>query len=74
MISEHTEAVLTEDIPDAGLRASDIGTVVMVHGQGTAYEVEFMTLTGKTVAVLTLTADQIRPAIGDEIAHARQVA
>jgi hypothetical protein len=39
--------VLTQDIVAAGLRASGIGTVVMVHANGAAYEVEFMTLGGK---------------------------
>jgi hypothetical protein len=45
------------------------GTVVMVHAKGAAYEVELMTL-----AVLTLSAEQIRPADPGEIAHARQLA
>ena len=35
---------------------------------------EFMTLSGSTIAVVTLVADQVRPIAKDEIAHARQVA
>jgi len=66
--------VLTQDIDAAGLRAGDIGTVVMVHAKGAAYEVEFMTLGGQTLAVLTLSSEQIRPVDPGEIAHVRQVA
>jgi hypothetical protein len=46
----------------------------MVHDQGAAYEVEFLTLAGETLAVLTLTAAQVRPAAADEIPHVRHVA
>ena len=44
MIEEHCNVVLTQDIDAAGLRAGDIGTIVMVHAKGAAYEVELMTL------------------------------
>jgi hypothetical protein len=46
----------------------------MVHDQGAAYEVEFLTLAGETLAVLTLTAAQVRPAAADEIVRVRHVA
>jgi hypothetical protein len=72
MIEEHCNVVLTQDIGAAGLRAGDIGTIVMVHAKGAAYEVELMTLGGQTLAVLTLSAEQIRPAGPGEIAHARR--
>ena len=39
----------------------DIGTVVMVHRGGQGYEVEFITLDGKTVAVVSLLAKQLQP-------------
>jgi hypothetical protein len=74
MIEEHCNVVLTQDIDAAGLRAGDIGTVVMVHAKGAAYEVEFMTLGEQTLAVLTLSSEQIRPVDPGEIAHVRQVA
>jgi hypothetical protein len=66
--------VLTRDLPDRDLRAGDIGTVVMVHRGGTAYEVEFSTLGGQTLAVVTLTSGDVRPVGDREIAHVRQVA
>jgi len=61
-------------MPEHGLRAGDIGTVVLVHEDGAGYEVEFVTLDGKTVAVVTLEPDQVRPIGPGEIAHARAVA
>ncbi len=72
MIEAHSNIVLTHDIDTARLGAGDIGTVVMVHAKGAAYEVELMTLGGQTLAVLTLSAEQIRPAGPGEIAHARR--
>lgn len=41
--------------------AGDVGTVVHVYRDGKAYEVEFTTLEGKTAAVVTLEASQVRP-------------
>jgi hypothetical protein len=74
MIEELSNIVLTCDLPDHGLAAGDIGTVVLVHDEGKGYEVEFMTLDGDTVAVATLRAEQVRPVQHDEIAHARSIA
>ena len=47
-----------------GLQAGDVGTVVHIHGDAAAYEVEFSTLTGHTVAVATILAHQLRPVSG----------
>jgi hypothetical protein len=35
MIEESASMVLTANMPEHGLQAGDIGTVVMVHQQGT---------------------------------------
>jgi hypothetical protein len=51
MLKEHDRVVLTCDLPGEGLEAGDVGTVVHVHRQGEAFEVEFMTLEGDTVVV-----------------------
>lgn len=67
-------AALKDDLPEHGLVKGDIGTVVLVHGGGEGYEMEFATLKGKTVAVVTLSASQVRPINQREIAHARRVA
>jgi|LakMenEpi03Aug12_release.lakeMendotaPanAssembly.Ray.scaffolds.fasta_scaffold203426_4 hypothetical protein len=40
MIDALDEVVLTCDLPDNGLAAGDIGTVVLVHDEGKGYEVE----------------------------------
>jgi hypothetical protein len=74
MIEELASIVLTADLPECGLRAGDIGTVVMVHQQGQGYTVEFQTLGGETVAVVTVPAGGVRPVRPDEIAHARALA
>ena len=73
-IAELDPVVLTMDLPEHGLRAGDIGWVVMVHAAGAGYEVEFVTLAGDTVSVVTMPADSVRPVQQNEIAHARRVA
>jgi hypothetical protein len=72
MIHELKTVILTTDLPDHGLKAGDLGTVVLVHEHG-GCEVEFMTLGGETVAVVSLSPDQVRPVGHREIAHARLV-
>ncbi len=74
MIEELTSVVLTTNLPERGLQAGDIGTVVLVHQEGKGYTVEFMTVSGDTVAVITVPAEQIRPIWTNEIAPAREVA
>jgi hypothetical protein len=71
MIKEHNRVVLKKSIPEQGLKAGDVGTVVHVHRKGEAFEVEFLTLNGETVGVVTLTAAQVRPVLKREITHAR---
>ena len=53
--------MLTEDVPEEGLIAGDVGTVVHIHSNGEGYKVEFMALTGQTIAVASLLAQQVRP-------------
>jgi len=74
VIHEHDCIVLTQDIPDEGLRAGDVGTVVHIHGDAAAYEVEFMTLTGQTVAVATVLPSQLRPVSPRDLTHVRELA
>ena len=73
MIEELASAVLATDLPERGLRAGDIGTVAMVHEGGAGYTVEFMTLSGGTVAVVTLSGHEVRPIHSNEIAHVREL-
>lgn len=74
MIKELDSVVLMADLPKHGLAVGDIGTVVLVHEGGKGCTVEFMTLAGKTIAVVTLLANQVRLIANDEIAHARSLA
>ena len=65
--------VLTHDLPDHGLREGDLGTIVHGYTDGQAWEVEFVTAKGRTVAVLTLTRADIRPMGSHEILHVREL-
>ena len=55
--------VLTGDVPDVGLRRGDLGAIVEAYGRNT-FEVEFVAASGRTHALVTLTADDIRH-VGD---------
>lgn len=71
MFEELDAVVLKSDIEKYGLKKGDIGTVVHIYDEGKALEVEFMAATGKTVAVLTLTPDDVRTMVRNEILHVR---
>ncbi len=73
-IKEHDRVVLTANLVDEKLAAGDVGTVVHVYREGRAFEVEFVSLDGETVAVVTLERAQVRPVERREITHARRVA
>ena len=73
MINQLDMVVLTHDIAEHSLQQDDVGTVVHVYAEGAAYEVEFVTAEGQTVAVLTLTAADVRPMAAHEILHVREV-
>lgn len=73
MIDEHDRVVLTSALPNEGLEVGDVGTVVHVYKDGGGFEVEFLTLDGRTAAVATVEASQVRPVSGREITHAREL-
>ncbi|MDE3230472.1 MAG: DUF4926 domain-containing protein [Chloroflexota bacterium] len=77
MIEELSAVVLLVDLPEQGLRAGDVGTVVDTHAKGipgVGYSVEFLTMSGDTVAVVELEESQIRPTRPTDIAHVREMA
>jgi hypothetical protein len=74
VIKEHDRVVLTADLPEEKLAVGDVGTIVHIHGNAQAYEVEFVSLKGETVAVVTLERTQVRPVEHREITHARLIA
>jgi hypothetical protein len=71
MFQEADIVVLKRDIPKYGLKEGDIGAVVHCYREATAFEVEFVTAQGDTVALLTLSSEVIRPVMGQEILHVR---
>lgn len=79
-MKEHDRFVLTEDVPDHGLTAGDLGTIVMVHVPDDTYTglegytAEFTYLTGETRAVVDMRPDQVRPATEGEVARATAAA
>ena len=73
MINELDTIVLSHDVEPYGLEKGDIGAVVHVYKDEAAYEVEFVTGEGETVAVLTLTLEDIRPMSEREILHVREL-
>lgn len=73
MMHELDLVVLTHPVVAHGLVAGDIGTIVHAYQDGAAYEVEFVTAEGMTVAALTLTSGEIRPRAAREILHVREL-
>lgn len=66
--------VLLRDVPEAGLRAGDLGAVVQVYGPvdaPEALEVEFVTLAGRTQALRTLGVGDVRPTAADDLPAVR---
>ena len=74
MIRELDSVVLTRDFDAHGLKKGDVGAVVHAYVDRGGYEVEFVTAEGKTVALLTLDAADIRPMESSEILHVRHLA
>jgi hypothetical protein len=74
MLHEHDVIVLTRDVPEHVLRSGDVGAVVHVYADGKAYEIEFVTGSGHTLAVETFESADIRPIGAGEILHTRRIA
>lgn len=71
MFKEHDTVVLNDDLTAERLKAGDVGTIVHVHPQGAAFVVEFLALSGDTVAITTVSPSQVRPVSNRDINHAR---
>jgi hypothetical protein len=59
----YRDVIPTADLPEHGLCAGDVGTVVKRHvspGREDGYSVEFFDMTGRTVAVVTLASSRLR--------------
>ncbi len=55
----HTTVVLSKSLPEHRLKAGDVGAVVECYGES-AVEVEFVTGSGRTLALVTLQNDAVR--------------
>ena len=64
--------VVITDLPSHGLKRGDVGAVVEVYSPE-SFEVEFVTASGETQAVLTLGAHQIRPVGPRDLLAVRQL-
>jgi hypothetical protein len=73
MIKELDTVVLSCDLPDHGLTRGDIGAIVHCYKAGEAFEVEFITGQGDTVAVVTLNIEHVRLMQDKEILHVREL-
>jgi hypothetical protein len=72
MIAEHSLVVLDCDPSHESLNRGDVGTVVYVYQGGRGYEVEFVDGGGRTVALITVGANDVRPIEAGELLHARR--
>jgi hypothetical protein len=71
MIAELDCVALTTALPERGLVAGDVGTVVHVFKDNRSYMVEFTTYEGTTVALAKVAPGDVRPLTHNEVHHAR---
>lgn len=65
--------VLARDLPGYNLRAGDLGAVVQTYEPG-GLEVEFVTASGRTEALVTLREEDVRPVADNDIVSVRSLA
>ena len=64
--------VLDRDIKDSGLRTGDLGTIVEVY-EPDGIEVEFVSASGKTEALVTMTQADVRPVSDGDLISVRRL-
>jgi hypothetical protein len=62
--------VLIRDLPERGLRRGDLGAIVEIY-EPDGLELEFVTASGRTVALVTIRADDVRPVADDDLVSVR---
>jgi hypothetical protein len=62
--------VLDRDLSDHALRRGDLGAVVETY-EPDGLEVEFVTASGRTAALVTLTTGDVRPVADDDLVAVR---
>ena len=64
--------VLVRDLPEHGLRSGDLGAVVEVYPPD-GLEVEFVTASGRTTALVTLKSADVRPISDSDLVAVRSI-
>ena len=64
--------VLNRDLPEQGLRRGDLGAVVQVY-EPDGLEVEFVSASGKTEALVTLKVGDVRAVADGDLIAVRQI-
>lgn len=67
----YTQVILKKPLPTLGLVPGDVGVVVHVYAQGSAYEVEFLTMDGHTIGLATVDDVDVAPVSPDAVVHER---
>jgi hypothetical protein len=62
--------VLNRDLPQHGLRRGDLGAIVEVY-EPDGLEVEFVTASGRTVALVTIASADVRSVADDDLVSVR---
>ena len=62
--------VLDRDVPESGLRKGDLGAVVQTY-EPDGLEVEFVTASGRTQALITLKDDDVRGVMDEDLISVR---
>jgi hypothetical protein len=65
--------VLDRDLPEHGLKRGDLGTIVEIY-EPDGLEVEFVTASGRTGALLTLTIADVRRVADADLVAVREFA
>lgn len=63
--------VLEKDLPSKGLKRGDLGAVVELY-DAEGMDVEFVTASGKTEALVTLKPSDVRPVANDDLIAVRR--
>ncbi len=62
--------VLDRDLPESGLRRGDLGAIVSLYDSD-GIEVEFVTASGKTEALVSLKTSDVRPVASTDLVSVR---
>ena len=73
-IIELSNVALTCELPEYGLLVGDVGTIVHTYPDNKAYEVEFVSGQGETLALVQLSHNKVRSLNRHEILQVRSLA